>query len=81
MHRFLSNFNQHKGVSEETIREILENSPISFIVHINASLSREIMEKEFSSGVHSMTKGKVPGHNTMPMEFLKKYWTIIGGDV
>ena len=61
--------NPPKQVSEEAIREIIEDLPMSLTADTNASRSKEITEKEFSAVVHSMAKEKAPGHDGIPMEF------------
>ena len=77
---FYQDLYQHKGVSEEAIREILEGLPRTFTEDMNTSLSKEITEAELSAAVQSMAKGKAPGHDGIPMEFFQKYWSTIGGD-
>ena len=48
---FYQDLYQHKGVSEEAIREILEDLPRTFTEYMNTSLSKEITEAELSSAV------------------------------
>ena len=70
---FYKNLYQHKNVSKNDIRKILVDLQMSFTVDTNASFSKKITDKELSSAVHLMAKGKTPGHNEIPMEFFQKY--------
>lgn len=75
---FYRNLYQHKEVSECALREILEDLPNTFTASMNESLSHEITEKELSSAILSMTKGKTHGHNGIPIEFFQYFWPTIG---
>ena len=47
---------------------------------MNEALSKEITEEELGRAVTSMAKGKAPGHDGIPVKFLKKMWHSIGKD-
>lgn len=47
---------------------------------MNEVLSRDILEKELSSAILSMAKGKTLGHDGIPIEFFQKCWPTIRAD-
>lgn len=69
---------QHKEVSGYALREVLGDLPITFIASMNEALSWKITEKELSSAILSMAKGKASRHDKILIEFFQKNWPTIG---
>ena len=65
---------KHTRISEEAMNEILEDLPATFTCDMNEALSRDITERELSTAILSMAKGKAPGHDEVPIEFFQKLW-------
>lgn len=63
----------YKAISGEVKQEVLEGLPTTFTGDMNATLSRTITEKELSTAILSMAKGKAPGHDDIPIEFFQHY--------
>ena len=70
----------HKDISKETLARVMEGIPSTFTNSMNDALDKKIMERELRGAVNSMTKGKVPGHDDIPIEFFQKMWHTIGKD-
>lgn len=60
--------------------EVLEGLLTTFTYDMNALLSRTFTDKELSSSIFSMARGKVPGHNGIPIEVFQHHWPTIGND-
>lgn len=74
------NLYMYKAISGEVKQEVLEGLPTTFTGDMNATLSRTITEKELSTAILSMAKGKAPGHDDIPIEFFQHYWPTISKD-
>ena len=77
---FIKNLYEHKEVSEGALRKVFEGFQATFTEEINASLIKEITEKELGSAVRDMAKGKAPGHDGIPIKFFQWLWSTIGQD-
>lgn len=60
-HDFYKELYRHNDISNEALREVFEGFPITFMNAMNATLARDIIEKDLSSMVMSMAKGKTSG--------------------
>ena len=65
-------------MSEETIMEVFTGFRTSFSEEMNASLTKEITERELGGVVRDMAKGKAPGHDGIPIEFFQRLWPTVG---
>ena len=77
---FYKNLYKHKDISEGAINEVLEGLPATFTCDINEALAKDITERELATAVASMSNGKAPGQDGVPIEFFKKMWSTIGAD-
>lgn len=62
-HAFNEKLYIHKGILEETLEEILEGFPLTFIDGMNALLTKEITPKELYGATDSMVNAKSLGHD------------------
>lgn len=70
-----------KRFLEETLKESMEGFLATFLGAINDSLAKYIMgRKKLASALTSMVKGKVPGHDEIPIKFFQQLWPTIGHD-
>ena len=79
-YNFYKNLYGHKEVSEEAIMEVFSSFRASFSEEMNASLTKEISERELGGIVRDMAKGKAPGHDGIPIEFFQRLWPAVGQD-
>ena len=77
---FYKNLYGHKEVSEEAIMEVFTGFRVSFSEEMNASLTKEITERELGGVVRDIAKGKAPGHDRIPIEFFQRLWPTVGQD-
>ena len=77
---FYQDLYAHKEVTEDAIAKTLKGFPAIFSPAMNEALSKEITKKELWHAVTSMVRGKVSGHDDIPVEFLQKLWHSIGKD-
>ena len=75
---FYKNLYGLKKVSEEAIMEVFIGFRALFTEEMNASLTREITERELGGVVRDMAKGKAPGHDGIPIEFFQRLWPTVG---
>ena len=80
MLRLYKNLYGHKEVSEETIIEVFVEFQATFIEEMNASLTKEITERELGGVVRDMAKGKALDHDGIPIEFFQQLWSTVGQD-
>ena len=71
---------KHKDISEDALNEVMEGFPALFTNDMNESLAKEFTDKELSSAVMSVAKGKAPGHDGVPVELFQKLRPAIGQD-
>lgn len=65
-------------ISEDALREVLEDLPTSFTKDMNEELVKPFSVMEFYKAIEGMVDGKAPGHDGIPIEFFKKCWRFIG---
>lgn len=70
----------HKEISGKAMREVLDDLLEIFTDDMNVPLAKPITNKELLAATMSMTKGKAPGHDGIPIEFFQLYWNSIGED-
>ena len=80
MLRLYKNLYGHKEVSEEAIIEVFVEFQAIFIEEMNASLTKEITERELGGVVRDMAKGKALDHDGISIEFFQRLWSIVGQD-
>ena len=75
---FYRDLYKHKDICESTLNEVMEGFLATFTNNMNDSLAKDITEKELSSAVMSMAKGKASGHDGIPVELFQKLWSSLG---
>ena len=70
----------YKEISEEALEEVFTNFPITINDTMNVAITKEITERDIGAVVRDMTKGKVLGHDGLPIEFFQRLWPTIGVD-
>ena len=79
-YKFYNKLYQHKEVSWEAIDDVFEDFPGMISHATGEALTRDITERELSTAVTSLAKGKAPRYDGIPVEVFSKLWHTIGHD-
>ena len=69
---FYQDLYRHKDIEEEALLEVIEGVPAIFTPAMNEVLVKEVSERELRGAANLMAKGKVSGHDGIPVEFYQK---------
>lgn len=67
----------HRDISDEALRKAMKGFPATFTDAMNESLEKDTTEKELSSVVMSMAKGKAPEYDGVLIELFQKMWLTV----
>ena len=62
------------------MNEVLEGLLATSTCDMNGTLSKDFTEKELSTVVRSMAKGKTSGYDRIPIEFFQELWSIVANN-
>lgn len=71
-HNFYALLYSRKDICENVMREVFEDFSTTFNEAMNGTLTQEIKERKLGVVVKSMAKGKVLGHDGIPVEFFQQ---------
>lgn len=62
------------------LNDVLDDFPMTFTKAMNDTLTQEITHRELRATFRTLTKGKAPGHDGIPIKFFQQLWSTINED-